>query len=148
MSSTEGRNKAKKIVVLVVIAATGWVFLNGGVFRKADASTTLAQTAQEAAEVALSDTIQQVAKWQQATGHADGAPHAGAMFAGGKSLWGASMTVKWSGGEACAIAGSLDGGPAQVVVSQDPAPCTSNGIADLQQFICQAEKLPVCPGRP
>jgi len=148
MSSNESRNKAKKIVVLVLIAATGWVFLNGGVFREAEASTTLAQTAQEAAEIALADTVQQVAKWQQATGHADGAPHAGAMFAGGNSLWGASMMVKWSEGEACAIAGSLDGGAAKVVVSQDPAPCTSDGIADLQQYICQAEKLPVCPGRP
>lgn len=148
MSGTESPKRVKKLAVLVVIAAAGWVFLNGGMFRKADASTGGAKTAQEAAQAAFADTISQVSKWQQATGHADGAPHAGVMYAGGNSLWGASKMVKWSGGEACAIAGSLDGGPARVVVSQDPTPCSSTGVADLQQFICQAEKLPVCPSKP
>jgi hypothetical protein len=128
------RKKAGRIM-LSVVAVAGFTFMRN------HKSTETYTSAQESASAKLSDVLKDATSWHSNTGTYIGAPVAnGTRMAAGDANFGVSALVKWRGGEACAIGGDLGKG-LQIVIADNNDPCTSQGVSDLQSFICKREGI-------
>jgi len=122
-------------IMLSAVAIAGFTFMRN------HKSTETYTSAQESASAKLSDVLKDATSWHSNTGTYIGAPVAdGTQMADGDKNFGVSALVKWRGGEACAIGGDLGKG-LQIVIANNNDPCTSQGISDLQSFICKTEGI-------
>ena len=122
-------------IMLSAVAIAGFSFMRN------HKNTESYQSAQESANARLDDVLADAASWRNDTGTYIGSPVAkGTRMAAGDKSFGVSALVKWSGGQACAIGGDLGKG-LQIVIADNNDPCTSQGVADLQRFICETEGI-------
>lgn len=122
-------------ILLSVVAIAGFSFMRN------HKNTESYDSAQESARAKLDEVLSDAASWQSNTGTYIGAPVAkGTRMAAGDESFGVSALVKWDGGQACAIGGDLGKG-LQIVIADNNDPCTSQGVADLQSFICKTEGI-------
>lgn len=128
------RKKAGRILLSVVTIA-------GFSFMRNHKNTESYSSAQASASATLDKVLSDAASWRNNTGTYIGAPVAkGTRMAAGDKSFGVSALVKWSGGQACAIGGDLGKG-LQIVIADNNDPCTSQGVSDLQNYICKVEGI-------
>ena len=129
-----------------ILLLTGCVLLGGWwVHHQRAAQSVSHGSSSQSAEEVMATVVRDVTAWIGASGTAVGAPHGSASLAAGTHMWGASQSITVSGETVCVVAGSLDGNPARVSVSETSEPCTTAGITQLQAYICATEGLAPCP---
>lgn len=100
----------------------------------------------EKAEAEMETVVKDVESWYAATGSYIGAPKSpGVAMAAGDTMWGAARSFETADGSVCLIAGNLGKG-SKVSVATEHRPCTSDGVKELQGYICTIEgKTQSCP---